>query len=112
MEISDIVIANLRRKNVYGPKDFKIGERVRIYIEYWGYEGFREGIVLDPEYQKKHTWGKTDALRLAVKKSGWINMHDRKGGPIPESYTRPFIYSNIGFVEKFEEGKWIEYPGE
>ncbi len=34
--MGNITLSSLKQ-NSYNPKDFRIGERVRLYITYWGY---------------------------------------------------------------------------
>lgn len=87
----------------YSPKDFKVGERLRVYITYWGFcteIDVREGVVLDPDYPKKsYFWGSPESsLRLKVENSG--RVVDRKPKLRKVSYIRSYIYPNIGLVER------------
>lgn len=92
-------------QNLYKPKDFTSGEKVRVYITYWGVctEIYvREGTVLDPNYPKgSYFWGsKEPSLRLKVEKAG--RVRDRKPRLEKASYIRSYIYPNIGLVEKLK----------
>jgi len=98
-----ITLPNLHLGN-YSKKDFEMGERIRIFINYSGNcteIEVREGIVLDSQ---------TDYLRMKVKKAGRVvnGKLDLKLGPYPyrrglrnfKQYTRNYSYGNIGLIKK------------
>jgi hypothetical protein len=93
------------KQNSYTPTDFKIGEKVRLYITYWGScteIDVREGTVLDPNYVKKSYWKEGEpSLNILVEKAG--RVRDRKPKLTKTSYTRSYIYPSIGLVEKLEK---------
>ncbi len=102
--MEDVTLSSLKQ-NCYSQKDFKIGERVRVYITYWGIWtdiSVREGIVLDPDNKKKdYFWdSKVSSLRLKVEKTG--KVRDRKPELKEAGYTRSYIYRSIGLVEKLD----------
>ncbi len=102
--MEDITLACLR-ENRYGSKDFSKGEKVRLYITYWGIcteIEVREGIVINPK-AKRNVMGyyKRPALKLKVEKAG--RVVDRKPNLEDVFYTRSYQYFNIGLVERLED---------
>lgn len=83
------------------PKDFAEGEKIRLYITYWGSctdIKIIEGTVLDTLVMKEGLW---PSLKLEVNKKGWV--YDRKIKTRDVNYKRSYMYANIGLVDRLEE---------
>jgi len=105
MNLMDNITLSCLGRCRYSPKDFKVREKLRVYITYWGScteIDVREGFVLDPDYPKKSYFGGRlePSLRLKVEKAGRVVDRKPKLGKV--SYIRSYIYPNIGLVEKLE----------
>jgi len=95
----------------YSPKDFREGERLRIYLEYSTdpFVYLREGVILTCNKKR----GLLEALQLKLNKKGATpNL-----GPWEDFllknilYRQTYIISNIHLVEELDKTRWIiRYP--
>jgi predicted DNA-binding antitoxin AbrB/MazE fold protein len=77
--------------------DLKEGERVRIYIAYWGSSSVREvreGVIINPRQFKK----KDLSLKLRVERAGIMVDDEPKLKEV--DYVKPYLYKNIRRIER------------
>ncbi|MCF7910410.1 hypothetical protein K9L16_01915 [Candidatus Pacearchaeota archaeon] len=94
----------------YSKKDFEIGERLRIYFDYYEpcFE-VREGQILDNEIFR----GGLKAIQMKIGKRGQIYRWGEWSGFNLKKvqYKQTFMISNIGLVEKLNKTVWkIKLP--
>lgn len=107
-------------RHIYGPQDFQVGDRIRIYLAYWTQDvTIREGIVIDSNHTKDIYPSPSPSLEILVDKKGRLDRDLPKntgaanycgnivwGHPVMEKvekpYRRSYIYSCITRAEKLK----------